>query len=104
MDLLYSRYASPWELMNIYIEQGRFGEFVSEILELEHKRKQEESEKESENRLWLAYVHSYTDKSFNEWKVGLFSKEKPEGYSMTDAQVANVKEQAKGILKNISPV
>lgn len=90
--------------MNIYIEQGRFGEFVSEILEADYKRKQEEAEKESDNRLWLAYIHSHSEKSFNEWKADIFSQKTPEDYSMTDKQVAAVKEQAKGILKKISPV
>ncbi|MBR5584401.1 MAG: hypothetical protein IKW21_07740 [Lachnospiraceae bacterium] len=69
MDLLYSRYASPMELMNIYIENGRFGEFVEKIVELDNKRKTEAAEKENEQKLWMMYVHSeVTDMSFNEWK------------------------------------
>lgn len=104
MDLLYSRYASPLELMSIYLEQGRFGEFVSEIIEMDYKRKQEEAEKEDDNRLWIAYVLSMSDKSFTEWKKGLTQKKEPVSYSMTNAQVEAVKQQAKGILNKISPV
>lgn len=69
MDLLYSRYASPMELMNIYIENGRFGEFVEKIVELDNERKREAAEKENEHKLWMMFVHSgVTDMSFNEWK------------------------------------
>lgn len=93
------------ELMKIYIEQGRFGEFVTEILEMDFKRKQEEAKKENENKLWLAYVHSMSDKPFSEWKRQLTQKKpEPESYSMTNAQIADVKERARGILKKISPV
>lgn len=104
MDLLYSRYASPIEFMRTYIEQGRFGEFVSEILEMYYKRKKQEAEKEEDNKLWLAFVHSRSELSFNDWKESLKQKQQPEDYSMTNDQVAEVKEQAMGILKRISPV
>lgn len=69
MDLLYSRYSNPMEFMRLYIEQGRFGEFVTEIITQENKRRQEQEEKESEERLWAAYIHSYSDKSFVDWKA-----------------------------------
>ena len=52
MDLLYSRYSNPLEFMHLYMEQGRFGEFVTNILEMDQKRKQEEAEKENERNLW----------------------------------------------------
>lgn len=103
MDLLYSRYASPYEFMNLYIDQGRFGEFVAEIFGMDLKRKRKEEEKENDNRLWSAYISSMSDKSFDEWKKELKHKEKPVSYSMTNEQVQKVKEQAKGILKRISP-
>lgn len=90
--------------MNIYIEQERFGEFVTNILEMDYKRRQEEAKKEDDNRLWIAYVHSMSDKSFTEWKEGLKQKKEPVSYAMTNEQVDAVKQHAKGILKKISPV
>lgn len=105
MDLLHSRYASPMEFMRLYIEQGRFGEFVSEILELDSKRKQEEEEKEEEHRWWTMYVHSMSDKSFEMWKKEVMERSKenaPENYSMTNEQVDATKQDVKGILKKIS--
>lgn len=103
MDLLHSKYASPMEFMRLYIEQGRFGEFVAEIIEIEYKRKQEEREKEEDNKLWTAYLMSMSKESFHDWKGGLKKKEEPETYSMTNEQVDAVKKQAKGILSKISP-
>lgn len=106
MDLLFSRYASPMEFMKIYIDNGRFGEFVEEILAMDKKRKDEEAEKENDNKLWTAYLlGGAKDQTFNEWKAGLTQKQvqKPESYAMTDEQVKAAKQHAKGILKKISP-
>lgn len=54
--------------MNRYINQGRFGTFVQGFLEAEYERRKAESEKNNEWMLWMAYIHSYSDKSFTEWK------------------------------------
>lgn len=106
MDLLFSRYASPLDFMNLYINQGRFGEFVEGIIDLENKRRKKEQEQENDDKLWQAYIHSMSDKSFIEWKKELKQEnnKKPETLSMTNEMVADVKEQARGILKNFSPV
>ena len=108
MDLLFSRYASPLDFMKLYIDQGRFGEFVEGIIGLENKRKKEEEEKENDDKLWQAYLHSMSEKSFIEWKRELKqsegNKKQPETLSMTDERVEDVKKQARGILKNFSPV
>lgn len=45
MDLLYSRYASPDRFMKTYIDQGRFGEFVANIIEMDMERKKEAVQK-----------------------------------------------------------
>jgi len=68
MGLMYSKYTSPLEFMNLYIEQGRFGEFVENILSAEYERRKEEAEKEDNRKLWELYLHSMSDKSFNDWK------------------------------------
>lgn len=68
MDLLYSKYSNPLEFMRLYIDNGRFGEFTDEIIRAESKRKGEQAEKELDERLWLAYIHSGSEKSFGDWK------------------------------------
>lgn len=105
MDLLYSRYSNPLEFMHLYMEQGRFGEFVTNILEMDQKRKQEEAEKENERNLWELYLHSMSDKTFIEWKKDALAgrQEKPDALTMSDEQVETAKQQARGILKNFSP-
>ena len=92
------------EFMRLYIEQGRFGEFVAEIWEQHLQRKQKAAKEKDDDRLWAAYIRSMSEKSFNEWKQDLLVQKKPEDYSMTDEQVADAKAQAKGILEKISPV
>ena len=44
-------------------------EFVDNVINKENQRRQEEVEKENEHKLWTMYVHSMTDKSFNDWKA-----------------------------------
>lgn len=90
--------------MGTYIDQGRFGEFVSFIIEEDNKRRKEAAQKEEEDKLWLAYIHSMTDQSFHDWKSRLMEKQEPSSYAMTDRQVDEVKQQAMGILKKFSPV
>ena len=70
MDMLYHRYACPMDLMNGYINRGRFGEFVTSFLEAEYERRKEEFEKDEDMKLWLLYVGSggFTEKSFIDWK------------------------------------
>ena len=70
MDLLYSRYSSPMDLMNMYINQGRFGSFVQGFLEAEFERKKEKAEKDSDWKLWDMYIHSYSylEEPFEVWK------------------------------------
>ena len=106
MDLLFSRYASPLDFMKLYINQGRFGEFVEGIVGLENKRKKEKQEKENDDKLWQAYIRSMSEKSFIEWKKELWQdgNKQPETLSMTNERVADVKEHTRGILKSFSPV
>ena len=93
MDLLYSRYSNPMDLMYHYMDQGRFGEFVTNIIELEQERKQEEIKKLEEQKLWSLYIHSMSEDSFNTWKKKVLQPAKP-GHTrdedMTDKDIMNV--------------
>lgn len=102
MDLLYKKYSNPLEFMNLYINQGRFGEFVENIITQDRKQKQEAIKKENEDRMWEAYIHSYSDKSFNDWKNSLTTsseKESAKSLSMTADEVNDVKNKSRNILK-----
>lgn len=84
--------------MNLYIEQGRFGEFVAEILDAEYKRKKDEADKENERMMWELYLHSMIIKeSFNEWKQNVVKTPTNGGKSrdedMNDSDIMNIIEQ-----------
>jgi len=56
------------DLMNRYINQGRFGTFVEEFLALEIERRKAEAEQERKRKLWAMFVHSHTDETFEEFE------------------------------------
>ena len=68
MDMLCRAYSNPWDLMNMYINQGRFGKFVTGFLEAEYEKRKEEAERDLDWKLWMMYINSMTDMSFGEWK------------------------------------
>ena len=68
MDMLYSRYSNPLDLMRIYINQGRFGAFVEGFLSEEADRITKERERYNDMKLWMAYVHSMSKQSYSDWK------------------------------------
>lgn len=77
------------EFMHLYIEQGRFGEFVTEILLAEKRRKEELSQKEENDRWWDLYLHSYSDKSFIQWKEELTGR-REDTVTTTNKEVEDV--------------
>lgn len=72
MDLLYSRYTSPMDLISLYISRGRFGKFVASVIDADHERKKAEAEQNEDWKLWVMYTqlmaNGLTDESFNDWK------------------------------------
>ena len=66
--MLYRAYSSPLDLMNSYINRGQFGTFVEGFLNAEYERRKQEAEKNNEWMLWVAYIHSYSNESYNDWK------------------------------------
>lgn len=71
MDMLYARYSCPMDLVRTYINQRRFGDFVTHFMKGEQERRKEKAEKEDDLYLWIAFVHRDKDApeiTFNEWK------------------------------------
>ena len=60
MDLLFSRYASPFLLLDQMILTDRFSAFVSELLRIRNEEKDEQT-------LWEFFLHKVFDKSFYEF-------------------------------------
>ena len=96
MDMLYRAYSNPLDLMNMYINQGRFGKFVTGFLEAEYDRRKEDAEKDEEWKLWIMYVHSYSEKSFGEWKSEVIKNAKTDrrkankDYELTDDGIQDI--------------
>ena len=101
MDLLYSRYANPMELVNSYINRGRFGEFVSSFVESEYKRRKEEIDKDDDLKLWIMYCHSYSDKSYRDWKNEILGIRENGKKKTKDADLTD--EGVKAILDDLFP-
>lgn len=89
MDMLFARYACPFEFMRPYIEQGRFGEWVTEFIKGENKRRKEQHEAEEENKLWNAYVHSYSELTFAEWKAEVLKPKATQTTGKKDDDMTN---------------
>jgi len=103
MDLLYRAYSSPLDLMNRYINQGRFGDFVEGFCKEEYERRKQEQEKMDTMMLWMGYVHSEDSAhiSFADWKKRIL---KQDG-SSTTASIASDKDldddRIAGIIDNL---
>lgn len=60
MDLLFSKYASPFLLLDGLILTGRFEDFIDEFVRLENEKVK-----------WEFYLHKVQDKSFAEFKADI---------------------------------
>jgi hypothetical protein len=82
------------DLMARYINQRRFGAFVQGFMEAEYERRKQEAEKDNEWKLWVAYVHSYSDKTYDEWKKQIFgtstTKPKKSDADLTDDEITSI--------------
>lgn len=88
MDLLFSKYASPFSFIDAMIQTSRFSEFVDEILTLENEKKE-----------WEFYLHKVYNKSFDEFKNTI---KKPE--EVSEEQIETTIQNSMSILKNFIPI
>ncbi len=82
------------------MEDGRFGEFVQEIISSENKRKQAEAQKEEDRKLWELYLHSASDKSFRDWKDEVLKANRNVGKRDADLTNDDVHSIIKHLFKN----
>ena len=86
MDLLFSRYASPFLLIDNYIQNNRFFSFICEFINSENER-----------QLWEFYIHKVNNMSFDEFKKS-FCKEE-----ITEEQVETTITDSFNTLSNFIP-
>lgn len=93
MDLLFSRYASPFELLNQMIGMGSFSRFIDEFGEIRRREKEDRTE-------WEYFLHKVFGKSFNEFQEELREERssRPDP-AYTKKYVETTVNRSRGILK-----
>lgn len=89
MDLLFKRYASPFLLLDRYIEQGNLYEFIKELIEIHNE--------DEMYKLWLLKVH---DKSYQEFTDEIKANQEQE---FKPGQIETTINNSKDILNNFNP-
>lgn len=90
MDLLFSKYASPFLLLDEVILNNRFCDFIVEIMDSENERK-----------TWEFYLHKVFDKSYDEFKSSMSSVQ-TEQIPETDLETTIL--DSKNTLNNFKPI
>ena len=78
MDLLFSKYASPYLLIDQVIEEGRFVEFIFEFAEAKR-----------EDEIVNVWLHKVFDKPYNEFKESLTKQPKRASKQNLKAAIEN---------------
>lgn len=71
MDLLSKRYASPFLLLDEYIEAGCLTEFIEEFIEIVNQETEEQM-------MWEFFLHKVYDKSFVDFVKDCKQSKQPE--------------------------
>lgn len=93
MDLLFSKYASPFLLLNQYIRTKRFSEFVDAFM---HQH--------DEDIKWEYFLHKIFDRSWNEFSqtVDEDMKKQTQG-QFTESSFETTIQDSKNILSGFVP-
>ena len=87
MDLLYHRYASPFDYLQGLMNSGNLLTGINYLFEQENERK-----------LWDLYLHSYPSDSFDDWKKKVLKNiERPK--ELSQKQIAIEVNKSNEILK-----
>lgn len=89
MDLLFSKYASPFLLLDGFILTGRFCDFMLEFIDIEN-----------EKTMWEFYLHKVHDMSFEEFKNSCSPRQTE---PQTDEELETTVQNSKSILNGFIP-
>ena len=90
MDLLFKRYASPFSLMDGYIQTSRMCEFIRAFVE-----------QKTEDDKWEYFIHKVWDKSYSEFCEVLRTSQELQELSEDDIEATIRKSM--NILGNFNP-
>lgn len=91
MDMLYQRYACPFDYLDTLLELGRLYDGIKGTLY-----------KDNDDKLWQLYLHSMPTKSFNEWKESMANKQ-ANSKGLTQTEMGSIINKSNSILKSFSP-
>lgn len=89
MDLLFSKYASPYSFMDDLISNGDFFDWVVEFVNAEN-----------EKQIWEMWLHKVFDKSFEEFRKSVL---KTQSDYVSDEQIETTISNSKEMLNNFIP-
>lgn len=87
--MLFTKYASPFDFLDGMTEMGEFEQALDRLVE-----------QEQEKKLWEMYLHSHSDKSFNEWKEQVLEDNPKPSEAMSKEEVTTEIDRSKEILKS----
>lgn len=90
MDLLFKRYASPFSLLDGYIQTKRFCEFITEFC----KQKQEDDR-------WDYFLHKVWDKSYADFCNAAQASQ--DQHEMSEEEMEATVKKSMDILGNFNP-
>lgn len=92
MDLLFNRYASPFDYLNVLLDYGNFGRGVANIWD-EHQ----------DEKSWQLYLSNpLKEKSFTEWKKDMQTQQHAKT-PMSRAEIDATVEKSQILLKGFNP-
>ena len=91
MDLLFTRYASPFVLLDGLILTTSLNNFVNEFFNIVNEERKEKSQ-------WEFFLHKVYDKSWSE-----FSKEIEQSENQTPVDLGATLVKSKNMLNNFTP-
>lgn len=89
------------DCISFYVNRGRFGEFVTNIITQENDRVRKEAEKEEDWKLWTLFLHSSSGESFNEWKKKVLQSGEKKQKRSADENLTD--DGIKAIITNLFP-
>lgn len=90
MDLLFKRYASPFSLVDGYIQTSQFCEFITAFCE-----------QKTEDDRWEYFLHKVWDKSYSEFCNALQSSQ--DAQEMSESEIEATVKKSMNILGNFNP-
>lgn len=87
MDLLFSRYASPFLLLDNYIQTGRFLEFVLKLIDINNDEK-----------IYDVWIHKVYDQSYEDFKESINSKNE----KMDECKIETTINESRNILNDFN--